>query len=147
MQQPHVPGSVLVASFPASINSTSHARIAGSLPGLEGGVSLTKGTLVPPPVLHERWFHVEHTPVQVPTSLLRSAFDQSVNLRVDRLDREQRRQLRKTSDWATGKPCLDALRSDPHPNRLPAPAGHYPTRQHEGLGSAPNQSLVPRRTK
>ncbi len=41
----------------------------------------------------ERWFHVEHTPVEPSTSLGRRSFDQAVNVRIDHLDEERRRQL------------------------------------------------------
>jgi hypothetical protein len=51
------------------------------------GVPLPKRTLVPPPMIHERWFHVEHTPINEPASLLRSTLDESMHLRINGLHR------------------------------------------------------------
>ena len=100
----------LATSSPASTSSGSQARTcAAGLVGPQRGVALPERPLVSAPVLHEVWFHVEHTPVQVPAPLLRATVHEAVDLGIDGLDRQTRRQLRKPADRAAGKPGLEAV--------------------------------------
>ena len=66
--------------------------------GPQRGVSLLQRPLVPPPLLHEPWFHVEHSPIQVASALLRALLDQPMYLGVDRLHRQDGRQLGEAAD-------------------------------------------------
>jgi hypothetical protein len=46
-------------------------------------------------LVYERWFHVEHTPIEEPPALGWSAFDQTVHLRIDRLHGQRNREFRE----------------------------------------------------
>ena len=130
------------------MSSGSHARTTGSASlGPQRGVALLQRPLVATPVLHEPWFHVEHTPIEVTAALLRPLLDQSMHLRVDRLHRQDRRELGEAADPLSRRARLETLTAVTDPDWPQTLAGLEATGQQQLLLALANQGLVARRAE
>ena len=79
--------------------------VEGIETSFQGGVALQQRPLVPSPRQSERWFHVEHNPVQPSASPGSAVFDQLVCVRIQNLDGERGRQVCVGSNSGPIEPC------------------------------------------
>src|SRR6185312_11651847 len=110
---------------------------------LQRRISLLERELKSLPMLHEPWFHVEHSPVQKPTTAPRSFLDQSMNLGINDLYGQERRQFGQG-----GSPCTCHLPANPsrrtfHSKRDPAGEGINLAKDYESIPTVPDQVFQP----
>src|SRR6185312_14377803 len=110
---------------------------------LQRRVSLLERELESLPMLHEPWFHVEHSPIQESATAPWAFLDQSMDLGIDDLHRQERRQLGQGGCTRTCHLSANSRRGSLHAERHPAIKGIDFAKDDKFISAVPDQMFQP----